>query len=175
MLQTVTKGDNHLCYVPAALPKKARKKFVFFDFETRKDECKRHVVNYAVAQTVFEKCIHRPSEDDGPCHCGRQCKACDKVSSNKWKHNYVKPPCERTCGDRTFHFAGDDVINQFCIWLVAPQNKDIIAVAHNMKAYDGVFVYVYLSAEKWIRRRGHHQRVQVHANTRQRLPNHLPG
>ena len=142
--KTVTKGDNHLCYVRAVLPKKVRKKFVFFDFETRTDECKHHVVNYAVAQKVCEKCIDRPSEDDGPCDCGRRCESCDKVSSNKWKQNYVKPPCERTCGDRTFHFSGDDVIDQFCIWLFAPQNKDTIAVAHNMKAYDGVFVYDYL-------------------------------
>lgn len=37
-------------------------------------------------------------------------------------------------------FSGYDSLDKFCSFLIRPQNKDCIAIAHNMKGFDGQFV-----------------------------------
>ena len=50
-----------------------------------------------------------------------------------------KDKCVKNCGDYIF-----ETNDEFCEWLFGSDNKDSIAVAHNMKSYDGYFIMNYI-------------------------------
>ena len=106
---------NHQCYVsPEPLEKNKQKSYIFFDFECTQ-ESGIHVPNYCVAQITCFEC--RDQAIDTPCtHCGEK---------------------------RQFIFKGPTTGDDFCKWLI-DEHSDVIAVAHNMKGYDGMFVLDYL-------------------------------
>ena len=41
-------------------------------------------------------------------------------------------------------FQGKDTVKDFCQWLLTPQHKDCIVVAHNFQGYDGYFIKDFL-------------------------------
>ena len=41
-------------------------------------------------------------------------------------------------------FQGKDTVKDFCQWLLTPEHKDCIAVAHNFQGYDGYFIKDFL-------------------------------
>ncbi|KAJ8020849.1 putative DNA polymerase [Holothuria leucospilota] len=104
-------------------PTKRRKEqvYIFFDFECRQDEKGEngeflHVVNYCVAQRVCGICMHKEN---------------------------VESSCEN-CKSHEKYFKGDNALDEFCKWLLSRENWNAIAVAHNMKGYDGHFILKYL-------------------------------
>jgi hypothetical protein len=58
-------------------------------------------------------------------------------------NEFVDPPCS-SCALREVVFKGSNVVERFCQWLFHPQHKDVIAIAHNAKAYDAYFLYSYI-------------------------------
>ena len=47
--------------------------------------------------------------------------------------------CTKKCGDYVWY-----TNNDFCTWLFSDNNKHFIALAHNMKSYDGYFILNYI-------------------------------
>ena len=41
-------------------------------------------------------------------------------------------------------FQGEDTVKKFCEWLLTPEHKDCIVVAHNFQGYDGYFMTKFL-------------------------------
>ena len=41
-------------------------------------------------------------------------------------------------------FQGQDTVKKFCKWLLTPEHKDCIVVAHNFQGYDGYFITKFL-------------------------------
>ena len=41
-------------------------------------------------------------------------------------------------------FQGQDTVKKFCEWLLTPEHKDCIVVAHNFQGYDGYFITKFL-------------------------------
>ena len=41
-------------------------------------------------------------------------------------------------------FQGEDTVKEFCEWLLTPEHKGCIVVAHNFQGYDGYFITKYL-------------------------------
>ena len=41
-------------------------------------------------------------------------------------------------------FSEPNMVNDFCNWLFSPQHQNVIAIAHNARAYDAYFLYNYL-------------------------------
>ena len=41
-------------------------------------------------------------------------------------------------------FQGEDTVKRFCEWLLTPEHKDCIVVAHNFQGYDGYFITKFL-------------------------------
>ena len=41
-------------------------------------------------------------------------------------------------------FQGEDTVKNFCEWLLTPEHKDCIVVAHNFQGYDGYFITKFL-------------------------------
>ena len=41
-------------------------------------------------------------------------------------------------------FQGEDTVKKFCEWLLTPEHKDCIVVAHNFQGYDGYFITKFL-------------------------------
>ncbi|XP_041351271.1 uncharacterized protein LOC121370216 [Gigantopelta aegis] len=102
----------------------------------------QHVPNYLVAQTACEVCKHEPVTETSKCHaCGSRCPCCNKRDKKK---NYLKEPCEQTCGCRQVIFQGDGAHIRFCQWLFQDDHKDVTAIAHNNKAYDAYFLLEYM-------------------------------
>ena len=42
-------------------------------------------------------------------------------------------------------FQGQDTVKEFCRWLLTPQHKDCIAMAHNFQGYDSYFIIKFLN------------------------------
>ncbi|XP_041361018.1 uncharacterized protein LOC121377177 [Gigantopelta aegis] len=102
----------------------------------------QHVPNYLVAQTACEVCKHEPVTETSKCHaCGSRCPCCNKRDKKK---NYLKEPCEQTCGFRQVIFRGDGAHIRFCQWLFQDDHKGVTAIAHNNKAYDAYFLLEYM-------------------------------
>jgi hypothetical protein len=51
-------------------------------------------------------------------------------------------PCNH-CKENRHEFEGDDCLDRFCEWLFKKQNKGAIAIAHNAKGYDSLFILEY--------------------------------
>ncbi|XP_041349362.1 uncharacterized protein LOC121368687 [Gigantopelta aegis] len=102
----------------------------------------QHVPNYLVAQTACEACKHLPVTETSKCHeCGSRCPCCSQRDKKK---QYLKIPCEQTCGFRQVIFQGDGAHIQFCQWLFQNHHKDVTAIAHNNKAYDAYLLLEYM-------------------------------
>ena len=43
-------------------------------------------------------------------------------------------------------FQGQDTVKEFCLWLLTPQHKGCIVVAHNFQGYDSYFIIKHLNA-----------------------------
>jgi hypothetical protein len=56
---------------------------------------------------------------------------------DRWKVNEVRETCESNCG--IFNFNNND---EFCYWLLV--QKNYTGFAHNLKAYDGIFIMKYI-------------------------------
>ncbi|XP_041350680.1 uncharacterized protein LOC121369694 [Gigantopelta aegis] len=103
----------------------------------------QHVPNYLVAQTSCEACKNQSTTDTSKCHaCGSRCPSCNK--RDKKKKQYLKQPCDNTCGFRQVIFQGDGAHIQFGQWLFRDNHKGFTAVAHNNKAYDAYFILEYM-------------------------------
>lgn len=98
-------------------------KYVFFDFETMQDREKsenqygkifEHVPNVCIAHIVCEDCC-----DEDLTECFR-------------------------CGVRIKTFIGKQCLNDFCQFLFGKDMKNVIAVAHNAKGFDGQFILQFL-------------------------------
>ncbi len=55
----------------------------------------------------------------------------------RWKVNEVRESCVNNCG--IFNFNNN---NDFCYWLL--EQKNYTGFAHNLKAYDGIFIMKYI-------------------------------
>ena len=42
-------------------------------------------------------------------------------------------------------FQGEDTVKEFCQWLLTPQHKDCIVIAHNFQGYDSYFIIKFLN------------------------------
>lgn len=132
------KPKTHDCYMQTIRPKQSTRSktsglFIFFDFECRQDmictgdESKghsntltvyKHIPNFCVAQRVCASCLEWPEFD----------KVCGTCNNREQKI-----------------FKGETTVSAFCEWLLTETNSDAIAIAHNMKGYDGHFVLSYLT------------------------------
>ena len=116
-------GDEYEEAEPVSKHKKhARKKqqsplkYIFFDFECTQDGG-IHKPNLCVAEMVCEECAEKQHEF----HC-------------------------KFCTPRKV-FKGENTQTEFCSWLFqSPQTENSVAIAHNMKSYDGIFLLEYLFA-----------------------------
>lgn len=129
------KPTRHFCYMPKkSVDKKRMEKFfifVFYDFECMQEKpvdgvanTFLHVPNLCVAQNVCSKCINNQDISQDCTTCGRR-QHVFKVSPVKSFLNYISK-----LGNNKTH---------------------VIALAHNMKGYDGIFIMRELVKEqsKW--------------------------
>ncbi|XP_022108384.1 uncharacterized protein LOC110988819 [Acanthaster planci] len=100
--------------------KKEVAKYVFFDFECTQDDSV-HEPNLCVACVVCEFCAERLEND--PMY--KSCQHCSHL--------------------REKIFRSDKCKEEFCDWLFSSKDTlNSIALAHNLKAYDGYFLLSYL-------------------------------
>ena len=133
--------EKHLCYMRSMSPKDDSKKFIFYDFECQQKDGK-HVPNLVVAHSICEKCEDDPVTSEATCsNCGSRCVQCDIY--NKKEKDWERELCEG-CGKREIIFSGCSTADEFCIWLISQQHKNVTAIAHNARAYDAYFLYEYL-------------------------------
>jgi hypothetical protein len=104
---------------------------------------KRHIANYVIAHSVCDTCVDNTLTPTSRCiDCGSRCYVCSKF--DKKKKMYVRDPCPTTCGMREIVFKGDNTAEDFSNWLVHPNHKHYITLAHNAKAYDYHFILNYI-------------------------------
>ena len=101
----------------------------------------QHLPVFLVCQTACDQCKNDECTPEATCDkCGNRCPMCDKRQGDA----FVKPPCPNgTCGIREQIFKGHDTNEQFCRWLLNPQRKGFVAIAHNARAFDGHFILGY--------------------------------
>ena len=135
-----TTSKDHMCYIRASKPKRSRKKFIFFDFETTQDTG-IHIVNRVVAQKACETCID--DEDGMICTtCGSRCRACNR--RGKFGKGYICKPCNKSCGSRQVEFGGENTLHEFCLWLFTHEHVNYTVITHNLKGFDGIFIFQWL-------------------------------
>jgi len=89
----------------------------------------KHLVNFAVLQSACQKCMKEDLTPQSRCDiCGRRCPTCWKTGKN---NRFKAPPCTDTCGFRESVFCGDEASQLFCEYILQPQCKDSILIAHN--------------------------------------------
>ena len=129
-------SDDHHCYFRGKSLEQPKTKFIFFDLETRQED-DRHMVNLCVAKIVCAHCIESP--DDATCDvCGTRCSECHKKT--KFGKEYARAPCIG-CGKRTLFFSGKSALINFYKWLFIADHKGYTVLAHNLKGFDGVFLF----------------------------------
>ena len=102
----------------------------------------KHLPNFAVAQTVCDKCVENPLTRNSKCvKCGSRCDKCNVLGK---KQKYLSDPCPDTCGLQERIFYGDNTGDSFSEWLFHSKRSGFTAVAHNMGGYDGYFLLDYL-------------------------------
>ena len=101
----------------------------------------RHIPNYVVSQTACNECKDEIFTPASLCaNCGDRCSICDSHEQN----HFVKAPCNNNrCGRRELIFKGFDACHNFCKWLIKPQHKGMVVMAHNAKAFDTHFILNY--------------------------------
>lgn len=102
---------------------------------------KYHVPNFLVCQSACTKCKDDLFSSDSLCaFCGDRCKVCHASD----KGAFLRPPCANgICGRRERVFKGDHTTRDFCQWLISPQHKDMIVIAHNSRSFDSHFILNY--------------------------------
>ncbi|XP_031342123.1 uncharacterized protein LOC116170010 [Photinus pyralis] len=116
---------RHLCYMAKNTPDKKKMNkdfvFVFYDFECRQDDQFEnrantyvHVPNLCVAQQLCKSCITNNTD--------------------------INVPCDN-CGPRE-HIFKEDPVNELLklVSSLARKNRDVVAIAHNSKGYDSIFI-----------------------------------
>ena len=98
----------------------------------------RHLPNYLVCQSACDTCQDDPFKHDSLCeNCGDRCSKC----GTRDKDSFTKPLCTNgLCGMRERVFKGMDTCRDFCQWLITPQHKGMVVIAHNSKAFDNHFI-----------------------------------
>ncbi|XP_031355210.1 uncharacterized protein LOC116179552 [Photinus pyralis] len=116
---------RHLCYMAKNSPNKKKLDkdfvFVFYDFECRQDEQFEnrpntyvHIPNLCVAQHVCKTCIVNNKDINMPCdNCGNR------------QHIFKTAPV-------------DELLS--LVSSLAKKNRDVVAIAHNSKGYDSIFI-----------------------------------
>lgn len=101
----------------------------------------RHIPNYAVSQTVCDKCKNDEFSSDSMCdYCGDRCTLC----CGRGPTGFIKPPCQNgKCGQREKIFQGFNTAFEFSQWLISPQHSDMVCIAHNSKNFDTHFILNY--------------------------------
>jgi len=127
-------GENkevgHLCYMrPLAniLPSSDDVLFVFYDFETTQDSkftdsATMHVPNLLCLQQFCSLCETKPDINTDCTRCGKR------------KHSFFEDPV-------------DDVLSYLCE--PRPWCKNVVAIAHNAKAFDAQFIQNRAILLKW--------------------------
>lgn len=125
-------------------PKDPTGKFIFLDFEATQDTGE-HSPGYVVAQSVCDSCQNEDCNDETKCNsCGSRCESCSKIE--KKTGDFSKEPCEG-CGKRQVVFEGRHTLYKFCQWLFTKQHRGVTCFCHNLRTYDGYFVYNYLLSQ----------------------------
>ena len=140
-------NEDHRCYMRStpscAEESYSRRRFIFYDIESLIDdgENAEQIPNLIIAHSICETCceITMVSPRDRCQDCGSRCERCDGRDRSTFK----RPPCQ-TCGYREMIFQGPTCVTQFGQWLFSPQHQNVIAIAHNARAYDAYFLYNYI-------------------------------
>ena len=139
-------GRDHQCFMrsQSAADDGKWKRFLFYDFESiQSEETGEHIPNLVVVHSICDQCNDTLVTPMSKCnYCGSRCVDCDKLQDDK--KAFEDDPC-LTCGFREVIFSGPDTLQDFCEWLFTPQHINMKVLAHNSKAYDGHFIYSYLT------------------------------
>ena len=133
---------EHRCYMKATESREDSKRYIFYDFESMQEGESDHIPNLVIAHSICSTCQNNTQvQPQSKCsRCGSRCMQCDALNRDgEFKH----PPCIN-CGHREMIFAGMNTVQNFCQWLIHPQHKNTLVIAHNAKAYDAYFIYTYL-------------------------------
>lgn len=128
--------NNHLCHIQKVLPPKPDKGvLIVFDFESTQDDlyndrAYRHKVHYTCSILYLFVQVNL-------CCAYVSCNLCFDTDSEQ---------CTR-CGQRQWSFFGADAVGQFCTWLFTEPHKGAIAMAHNLRGYDGQFILDYIHSQ----------------------------
>ena len=136
-------NELHTCYMRAVGPKEGEdsQRFIFYDVESLLDENGEQVPNLIIAHSICSTCQEETmvTPDSRCISCGSRCESCNSRKGNE----FHKKPCH-TCGQREVMFLGPNAVSSFGAWLFSKQHKDVIAIAHNARAYDAYFLYNYI-------------------------------
>jgi len=101
----------------------------------------QHIPNYVVCHSACDFCKDEDFTPASECaRCGDRCATC----CTRDKDGFAKPPCANgKCGRRERVFKGINTTHNFCQWLIAPQHRDTVVIAHNAKAFDSHFILGY--------------------------------
>ena len=138
-------GRDHKCYMRSQRAEDGeQKRFLFYDFESVElEESGEHVPNLVVVHSICDECNDTLVTPTSKCNsCGSRCADCDRLTPTK--NGFEHDPC-LTCGFREVIFSGRNTLEEFCEWLFTPQHFNMKVLAHNAKAYDGHFIYSYLT------------------------------
>ena len=134
--------DRHLCYIRSIHVSKSQQNtdiiLFFYDFESLLHNSSTHSPNLVVTQSICKHCSTHESTYSTCWHHGALCK--------KWNDDatyFNNPPCTQ-CAQREVIVRCEKTVERFCSWLFSHQHRDIIAIAHNVCAYDAYFLYNYL-------------------------------
>ena len=148
MFYYLEEGDMHRCYMKGTPTVQTdylhdEKRFIFYDFESMQEGESEHIPNLVVSHSICASCEEDTQvTPNSKCNrCGSRCSLCDKRSTAK--KGFCLPPCSN-CAHREKIFSGPETVETFCQWLIHPQHKNTIVMAHNAKAYDAYFIYTYL-------------------------------
>src|SRR3569832_336249 len=99
-------------------------RYIFFDFETMQDDIHKQ-------QEDFLEYRHTPNL----CVAHVVCEDCKKIDIDT-NPNYL---C-MLCGIRNKVFKGESCVDEFCTYLFSSNMRNVIAIAHNAKAFDSQFI-----------------------------------
>ena len=102
-----------------------------------------HCPIMVISHSICEKCANHPGETQNlKCStCRNRCKSYDEW--NKSKSEFQHKPCQ-DFSQREMVFSSPNMVNNFCNWLFSSQHWNVMAIAHNARAYDAYFLYDYL-------------------------------
>ena len=135
-------NEDHKCYMRSSSSGNGKlKRFIFYDIESLLDDNGDQIPNLIIAHSICDRCGDETSvTPKSRCsYCGSRCDLC-----NAWGlDTFRRPPCHG-CGYREMIFRGANTMSDFGRWLFSPQHRNVYALAHNARAYDGYFLYNYI-------------------------------